>query len=471
MNFKTNRKRKSIVGGFFFIIFSVFLIASAAQLDSIQQIFSEALGKPANIVIDTQAVISPLNRSWLNLAQGGESHDWRLNPIMQKVQALNPEYIRLDHIYTFYDIVQGSPQNLTFNFSQLDVMLDDILAAGAKPYIVLSYMPPAISKGDIVDAPHDWTDWQTVVQKTIEHISGIRGIDEVYYEVWNEPDLFGGWKTYGHKNYLTMYSYAAFGAHQAQNQPYVKDFYLGGPATTALYRDWFHALARHAINNNLRYDFFSWHRYDHSLSVFEKDLTQIRSWLARYPQLSRELKLHVTEWGPDSSNHAAYDNNYGAAHAIAGAITLNQLADRVFIFEIQDGKDPNHQAYWGRWGLLTHQDFESQPKPRYHALQLLDKIGEQRLFITGQGSWVKALAARNNHGNVDFVMANADIYHQRTEFVPVTFNNIIPGEYLLTLEFLDGRQLNFSLSTSDNRLRTEVEMQPNSVVYGELISQ
>jgi beta-xylosidase len=464
----SKRKKETLIGSFLFIIFSVVIIVSASRFDTIRDFFSQAMGTPANIVIDGQAIMGPLNRSWRNLAQGGESYDWRMTGITDKVNALNPEYIRLDHIFSFYDIVQGSPQNLSFDFSKLDLILNDILAVGAKPYIALSYMPSAISQGDIVDAPHHWTDWQVTIQRTIEHISGTRGIEDVYYEVWNEPDLFGGWRTYGNKNYLTMYSYAALGAQTAQGQSHVKNFYLGGPGITALYRNWFHAMARHTINNNLKYDFFSWHRYDHNLDVLEKDLTQVQSWRARYPQL-RGLKLHVTEWGPDSENHPAYDNTYGAAHTMAGAIVLNQLTDRAFVFEIQDGKDPNNKSHWGRWGLLTHQDFGSQPKPRYYALHLLNKIGEQKLYITGQGSWVKAIAARNARDNIDFVMANADRNYQRYEVVPITFTNISPGEYDLNLEYLDGRRESIPLVANEPRLRTEIHMTPNTVVYGELI--
>ena len=461
--------KKSIIGGVFFLVVAVSAVAGALQIDTVREFFSQASGEPANIVVDTQNVLGPLNRSWRNLAQGGESKGWRLQPVSEKVKRLNPQQIRIDHIYDFYDIVQGSPGNLSFDFSKLDIIIDDILQVGAKPYISLSYMPPVISQGDIVDAPHNWEDWQLVVQRTIEHISGTRGIDEVYYEVWNEPDLFGGWKIWGSKNYLTMYTYAAVGARNAQQRPNIKNFYLGGPATTALYKNWFDALAKHAINNNLKYDFFSWHRYDHQLDVFNQDLVQVRSWLARYPQLAPTLELHITEWGPDSENHPAYDNTYGAAHAVAGAITLNQLVDKAFVFEIEDGKDPNNQEYWGRWGLLTHQDYGATPKPRYQSLIFLDKIGTQRLSVTGQGSWVKAIAARSDEGHTQLIMANADIHGQNSELVPVSFTNLEPGTYSLRLEYFDGRTQSMRLITTTNIARAEVPMTPNSIVLGELI--
>src|SRR4030042_2787442 len=120
----------------------------------------------------------------------------------------------------------------------------------------LSYMPPVISSGDIVSAPRDWNEWSLVVQRTIEHYSGNMNVPEIAYEVWNEPDLFGQWKTYGEKNYLDLYRFAASGAGRAKVK---QNFKLGGPATTAPYTAWTKNFLAFVSQNNLRLDFFSWH--------------------------------------------------------------------------------------------------------------------------------------------------------------------------------------------------------------------
>lgn len=462
----SQKKRPLIFAGLSLILLSAVVFIGVWQIDQVREFFGQASGVEANITIDTQAVLGSLDRPWRNLAQGGEQHDWRMAPINDKVKALNPEYIRIDHIYDFYEIVQGSPGNLSFDFSKLDLILDDIQATGAKPYIALSYMPPAISSGSIIDAPHSWYDWQLTVERTIEHISGTRGIDDVYYEVWNEPDLFGDWKYYGSKNYLTMYSYAAMGAQNAKG---VRNFYLGGPGITALYKNWFHALAKHAINNNLKFDFFSWHRYTHNVDQFSRDIGQAKVWLYEYPQLQPTLELHVTEWGPDSENTPVYDSTYAAAHSVAGAITLSQGVQRAFTFEIQDGKDPSGQEYWGRWGLMTHQDYGSKIKPRYRALEMLERLSEQRLQLTGQGSWVKAIAARNYQGEPELVIANFDKHSRHYETVPTTFERIKPGSYQLILQYLSGRDQVINVATTAAVLRADIPMPPNSVAFGRLV--
>lgn len=460
---KQQRRRKSaIISASVIGIVTIVALVAVTQLDKVREFFSQASGEEANIYVNTEAVLGTMPRPWRNLAQGGEAFDWRIQPISGQVAALNPDYIRIDHIYDFYEIVGGSPGNLTFDFSKLDVILDDITATGAKPFIALSYMPPAISSGDIVAPPVNWTDWQVVVQRTIEHVSGTRGIDNVYYEVWNEPDLFGGWKYYGERNYLTMYTYAARGAQNAKG---VKRFKIGGPGITALYKNWFDALAKHTTANNLRYDFFSWHRYNHKVEQYKTDMLEVRTWLQNFPQLDGVLELHITEWGHDSENHAGYDNSYGAAHTVAGAIEMVGVVDRAFVFEIQDGKDPQGQSYWGRWGMITHADAGAIAKPRYYALRMLDRIGDARLQLLGKGSWVKGLAAKDDKDNVNVVLSNFDIYSRHAETVPVTFTNIQPGEYTVTKEYLNGQQSSEKIATTAAELRVSIPMPANTVSF------
>lgn len=464
-NPRAKRKRTMIFGAFGLLVVAIGSLVAVTQINTVREFFGQASGEPANIMIDTQGIIGPLPRPWRNLAQGGESHEWRIEPINAQVKALKPEYIRIDHIYDFYDVVQGTPGNITFDFSKLDVILDDITATGAKPYIALSYMPPAISSGDIVAPPVNWSDWQLTIQRTIQHISGTRGISDVYYEVWNEPDLFGGWKYYGERNYLTMYTYAARGAANVRG---VKPFKLGGPGITALYKNWFDALAKHAIANNLRYDFFSWHRYNHNLTQFNKDMFEARQWLGDYPQLEPTVELHITEWGHDSENHAGYDNSYSAAHTVAASISMIGVVNRAFVFEIQDGNDPAGQEYWGRWGMITSPKAGAKPKPRYYALRMLDRLSDSRLQTLGNGTWVKGQATRSPEGHTQLVMANFDKNGRNSEKVPVTFQNITPGSYVITREYLNGQRQTQRVATDAAMLQTFVPMAANSVVFVEM---
>jgi len=446
------------------ILITTTLLALLLNLQQVAELLSRATAEKANIIVDAEAITEPLPRPWRNLAQGGESQDWRLAPVADYVRPLNPEYIRIDHVFDFYDVVSGTSGNLSFDFSQLDLLIDDILLVGAKPYISLSYMPSAISSGDVVAAPTNYGDWQLTVQRTIEHLSGTRGIPDVYYEVWNEPDLFGDWKVHGSKNYLTLYTAAAQGAQAARvTQP----FKIGGPATTGLYRNWIDGLARHAIDNNLRLDFLSWHRYSTTIDDFRDDMWNVQNWLQSYPQLPN-LELHISEWGHDSENHAGYDTMYGAAHTAAAAMEMTGVVERAFVFEIQDGKDPAGKQLWGRWGLMTHSDTGLRLKPRYRALEMLEKLQPMRLSLQGKGTYVKALASREIEGTISVMFANFDKLGRNYEQVPVTIYNLDPGQYQVVTTSLLKPPLTQTIAIESNTLTTTLMLQPYEVALMEI---
>jgi len=467
MKLKKNHRREIFQGLIVFFLILVTIVA-ATQIKTIKDFFSEAAYNPANFYVDAQAMIGNMPRPWRNLAQGGEDHAWRLQPITSQVAALQPEYIRLDHIYDFYDVVTGSPGNLSLDFSKLDLVLNDIRAVGATPFISLSYMPPAISKGDIVDRPVNYSDWQYLTQKTIEHISGRLGFENVYYEVWNEPDLFGSWKYYGEKNYLNLYAASARGAVQAKN---TKSFKLGGPATTGLYENWVKALMKFATENQLKLDFISWHRYTNDLDQYKRDMVNVRGWTTEFPKYNGTIEFLITEWGHDSNNNTGYDSRYGAAHTVAAAINLVGTVERAFVFEIQDGSDPNKQNHWGRWGLFTAQTGGSQAKPRYTGLKMLDSLANQRIQVMGQGSMIKGLAAKTDSGNIQIVLANFDPRGTNQEAVPITYQNITPGKYLLKTKYLSGKNATVQVATDAAELRATIPMAANEVAFVELSPQ
>lgn len=443
-------------------LLAIVLIASS-QIGILREFFGKATGENANIHVYTSRVLGTYAKPWRNLAQGGEDHEWRMGQLVGPVKNLNPEYIRIDHIYDFYDVVVGSDGNYTYDFSKLDLVVSDILATGAKPYIALSYMPTQFANGDITGQPDNYGNWQTLVQRTIQHISGTRGISDVYYEVWNEPDLFGGWKYYGDKNYLALYRSAANGA---KNVSGAKPFKLGGPATTGFYKNWSEALMKFAYENKLKLDFISWHRYSTNLDSFKDDMLAMRTLAQKYPQYDGLLEYHITEWGHDSDINGGYDNNYSAAHTVAGAIEMVGVVERAFAFEIQDGKDPSGQEYWGRWGLFTHNDFGAKAKPRYFALKTLDRISDQRVQLLGKGSWVKALAGKNiNSGNIEVVLANFDARSQHSENVPILFEEITPGSYTIKKELSNGSVFTENIATTEARLRTHLFMPTNTVGF------
>src|SRR3989344_3423207 len=293
------------------------------------------IGQKANISVDINNLY-PLNPTWVYLSQGGEERKGSLAPVLSKIQTLKPKYIRVDHIFDFYEPVKKDASgNLSFDWTLLDSEINDILETGAKPFLSLSYMPSAISRGSEIDIPASWQDWQFTIQKTIEHISGRGGlaISDVYYEVWNEPDLFGGFKLSGDKNYLTLYYYASLGAQSASN---TLPFKFGGPATTHLRRDWFDRLYSLLKRSSLRLDFYSWHLYSKQIVNYAKDFTNVKDYLLSFGDPAN-IEFIITESGIDSEVNKDYDSIFSAIHTLALYTSTFPREDKIFLFEIKDG--------------------------------------------------------------------------------------------------------------------------------------
>jgi hypothetical protein len=437
---------------------SIFLLISIAVgvwlTQTAVRYFAGAAGANANLVVDLQSDYGSSPDAWRNLAQGGEERGRWLLPVTNQVKALRPEYIRIDHVFDFYD--QG----------QLDTIIRDIQAVGAKPFIALSYMPPSISRsGQVDDLPRDWKEWESRVQQLIERVSGRNGlaISNVYYEVWNEPDLFGRFKYSGPKNYLELYSHTAIAASRAGN---TLPFKIGGPVTTGYYPNWMNALISHASKNRLRLDFVSWHRYSKNMNDYLKDITSARELLAKYNMQGREVI--ITEMGPNGDLDPAYDNYFGAIHAISTAVVLQDEVDRAFTFEIKDGPGP--KQYWNRWGLYTHESHGTpQAKPRAHAMSFLNyMMGGTKMQVFGQGSSVRAMAKKISPTTMRILVVNYDPKGINAESVPITLGNITsPNFTFKRTDFLGGSKTE-EVSTTSATWTTQQYFKPNSAAVFEI---
>jgi len=427
-------------------------------------IFNKAFGVPADLTVDVSKITETKKSFvWKNISQGGEGDERMLNPVVDNLKKLNLSYVRIDHIYDAYDVVSKDQEGrLQFNWTKLDLTVEDILKTGAIPFFSLSYMPRDLNE-DVTGLPGSFGEWQYLVKSTIEHYSGSLGIENVYYEVWNEPDLFGRFKITGGKNYLDLYRHSAIAASQVKG---VKPFKIGGPATTGYSSEWTNALFELAQNENLRLDFLSWHRYSNNLSDFESDITNANQHVLEHPGLSG-IELIITEAGHDSENDEGYDTNYSALFTIALASTLESRVDRVFSFEAKDGAGP--EQYWGRWGILTHEKYGTPiEKPRFRAFTFLNQMTGASLNLLGQGSWVKGFAKKDGD-IVKILVVNFDPSGKHFETVPITLTGLTPGDYSLTRTNFTGAKTSKNLIITENQITIVEDFDPNTSAIFEFV--
>lgn len=425
-----------------------------------------AFYRPANILVETTKTQGELNRVWEGVAQGFEKpveSDLRLAGVAGMLKGAGVKYVRIDHIFDGYGVVDKRDGRLAYNWSRLDAIVGDIVAAGATPYFSLSYMPSAISRGDILDLPNDWGEWGQVVASTVAHYSRDYrgGLSNVIYEVWNEPDLFGGWKMYGDKSYPQMYSVAANAATSVSG---VKPFKIGGPATTGFYTAWVDGFYN-KLDERVRIDFFSWHRYSANVADFVEDAEEARERIA--PKITRAQDLYISEWGVNPERSSAYDGRWAAAHYLAvNRALVGSAVDLALAFEVQDGPHAESQFHGG-WGMVTHPAFGAVlKKPRFRALEMIARMQGVRLVLAGEGDYVTGFAARENEtGVVRVLLVNYDMRGQHQEVVPVTVAGLSNGVvYMVTEEYLSGRTVKNEITAEAGEIRREIALSPSDAV-------
>lgn len=391
------------------------------------EIYLERPFVPANIVVNNKRIIGKLPGVWRALAQGGEEQGKRmLESTTDLVKKIGIKYIRLDHIYDddYYGVVKArnSDGSLSLDWSNLDKTVEDVLASGAKPFFSMSYMPGLIADSKI--GVPNWQDWQNLVFQTISHYSG--QIDNLYYEVWNEPSLdhFGGWRMWGDKDYRLLYYYAVMGANQTQE---VKPFKIGGPAIPEMDSDWIRLLFDYCLENNLRLDFISWHRYSFDVQQFISDVYEVNVLLNK-PEYKSFLEIEkiISEWGPNPEKDTVYSSQVAASHLLAVVRRLLDKVEWVFAFEVKDGPDDNQSG----WGILSHERNGIKPKPRYYMYEWLAGFEGERLELLGEGTNITGLAVKKDR-NTKVILTNYNPYEPRDEFFQLTLAGLDNASYRL----------------------------------------
>lgn len=420
--------------------------------------------RTAAIVVDVSQPQGQIRKIWSGVAQGFEKlpeSDFRMNSTSAILKGVGVKYIRIDHMFDGFGVVSKVDGRLQYNWTKLDALVGDITAAGAVPYFSLSYMPTAISKGDILDFPVDWGEWAQVISATVGHYSRdyAGGLNNVIYEVWNEPDLFGGWKMNGQKNYVTLYSTAANAANGVKN---TKPFKIGGPATTGFYPAWVNGFYD-KLDESVRIDFFSWHRYSADVSDFVEDANKAKEMME--VRISRSQDLYISEWGVNPERSSAYDGRWAAAHFLAVNTALsNTNVDLALAFEVMDGAPGDKQLHGG-WGMLTNPKYGPVvKKPRFKAYEMISKLDGARLPLLGEGTFVTALSAYDSSGVIRVLAVNYDERGQHTELFPITVVGLSDGLYSVREEYLSGRVLNTEASAVSGNLRRDISLSPSDAV-------
>ena len=368
--------------------------------------------------------------------------------ILKKVhEELGIRYVRFHGIFnddmcivsTMEDVLPfpGLSQFSEYNFHKIAAAYDNVLSCGMKPFVELSFMPKHLASGDSqcmfyykgnITPPKDYGKWEEFITEFIRfliHRYGKEEIESWYFEVWNEPDLFGFFS--GKKiDYYKLYESTAKAIKKVDSA-----IRVGGPATSG--SKWIGSFLDYCKTNNVPVDFVSTHQYagdpvggiDASID-FEEDNTPLdiasmskamednpfaklpkgsvldglrmilpdksetedlsnqgfRMNSAMVKKQAGDLPVIYTEWNANAIFSAhTNDTRKVAAYDVKVSLDTEMSVDASSIWCFSDIFEEFHhfpEEFHGGFGMITSNGI---PKPVYHAMKMLAEVSDNRIEL------------------------------------------------------------------------------------------
>ncbi len=359
---------------------------------------------------------SPLDHVWSHTI--GSDHarmalraDWQAQ--MRRTRAeLGVRYVRFHGILDddMADLLDEQDK-LRYGFYNVDQVVDFLRSIDMRPFVELSFMPRALASGDKVvfnyrgnvTPPKDAAGWADLISQIVRHWVERYGLAEVrqwYFEVWNEPNLETFW-TGGQDGYFELYRHTVTAIKAID-----KELRVGGPATAN--DEWIADFIAFCKREKLPYDFISTHHYPTDAFGKPGDDTEAQLALATRGILRQRTEqtrsaagatpLHYTEWCSSSNPFFhRHDEPYAAAFIVKNFLDVTDLVQAYSYWTFSDIFAENYFSsvpFHGGFGLLT---INNIAKPTYRGMQLLGRLGHERLAVSGSHATVDAAVVRGEH--------------------------------------------------------------------------
>jgi hypothetical protein len=283
--------------------------------------------------------------------------------------------------------------NLNDALAYLDLaeqQLQDISSRSEKVIFIFEKMPawlssssdgsPAQTPGWFVlntKPPADYNAWNATVTAITDQLVNGYGIDNAYFEVWNEPDL-GSW-TGTEAEYFELFQ-NTYDAIKSVNNTIP----VGGPATNfwGNHINWEppYGYLRNEIADssllaalldsssvwNKPLDFVSWHNFHMAHSIHLNILDYIYQ---KCSSLGIQVpETIISEW---NTNSTFRDTDWQRSFFIKNQINISKTATDNNVIAAWQDFNSNPQEFHGDYGLLTYGGIQ---KPVHKALQLSERL-------------------------------------------------------------------------------------------------
>jgi xylan 1,4-beta-xylosidase len=233
-----------------------------------------------------------------------------------------------------------------YNFTYLDMVMDNYLSAGIRPFLELGFMPKQLASGQQtvfywkgnVTPPKDYNKWVALVQATLRHLMERYGEEDVVrwpIEIWNEPNLKVFWQEADMQEYFRLYQTTVLAVKAVDLR-----FQVGGPAVCGVNDEiWVKSFLEFCRDHKVPVDFVTRHHYtiDKPEHIGHYGYAELREPEFGLKELQttrdivdslvefRNLDIHITEFSTAYiPNCPIHDTNLNAAYI---AFLLSRLGD------------------------------------------------------------------------------------------------------------------------------------------------
>jgi xylan 1,4-beta-xylosidase len=336
-----------------------------------------------------------------------------------------------------------------YNFQYVDMLFDDLLKIGIKPFVEFCFMPDALKSTDKlghwykcnVSPPKDMEKWGRLVEKLTRHLMERYGEDEVktwYFEVWNEanhPYYFDGENRMA--TYFEMYKVSANAVKSVS-----KNLRVGGPASAG--SAWVKEILEYCKANGTPIDFISTHAYggggigisDNTggvgkiLSRMNVDPDVIAKGVTKTKGVIDEttyknMELHYTEWNSTWAVNDPIFNTYQNAAYCLNTLKQTESSAKSMAYwtftDIFEEDGPAPKSFGQGVGLMNLQGIK---KPTYLAFKFLNMLGKTELVNSDKQSWV----CKDNKGTLTVMTFNyAHHVYEKDENNQGYFGKLVPA--------------------------------------------
>ena len=339
--------------------------------------------------------------------------------------------------------IPGSEAFTEYNFNACGVAYDNVLEAGMKPFVELSFMPGKLARkkeGEkpegsffykpLIVPPEDLKAWQEYITAFLRFLIHRYGAEEIrtwFFEVWNEPDLPVAFWNGTRDEYFQLYEATALAIKAVD--PAIQ---VGGPATSN--SKWVRSFLKYCRERKVPVDFVSTHQYagdplggvesqgemdeemDFDLNAMIEGMKKAGEAMAKmedksflagfrtvmpdksettdiaygvFPHNAREVRaqagdlpVYYTEWN-ENAGFSAYTNDTRkvAAYDVRAALETEAVLTGSSVWCFSDIFEELHPFPQEFHGGFGMLTQNGIPKPVYHAMKMLADAGDERLDL------------------------------------------------------------------------------------------